>query len=754
MNIPKKTAPEAHTEAGIAPPEAPDDTDDPLITPPIYGQWHALSQRLLSDKEGNPLTNPDNWLHELNLDPRYRVPAGYGTQVIQAKQEDYMDAAWGQIGDVLEANRRIREAQLAQGVAWIWHERHLKPLAVAQPDKIFMLTAPIARRVVVQGSTIQHHLSGSILPPVLTSTGIRRTLRPGGRLMTRVNFNGQAKPTNLLTRISAGQVVAVPPKPIPDNLPSPEAIGEDLAKTELGDHPSWMLNVLRQYPWLVIAPLKLIPIVALVTLILFFTILIIPIGIAVIVGLVYLHRYLKHLEEELARAEAIFPSQQTPGAVDKLPKSPDFVLSTPDHPATVTPGKRDSAEAKRFKESLRDVNAVLEASQKIGVVPPLKRVNLSALTEATLRAIDPQMTVPKRTWGSLIIPERIWDQLVLSTPEEFVEAMAYPEFDIPMYCPLVDLSSELFLPNIQLIDQNSITLLKTNQKFIESYMVGLNHEFARELLWREYPTDQRGSYFRQFWDVTGYMDTDNLNNETLREKLRDIPPLHRWGKRSQLGDHDHREEDGAVEDEVVLVIRGELLKKYPTAVIYAHQAEWQRTADGSIDNTKERRLREPDDLPPPVPANPLKVLVKTPLYEAKVDPDIYFFGFDLTVEEVQGGTGENPDDSAGWFFVIKERPGEPRFGLDIDKQPQLNVWNDLAWGDVLPGNGGGFIPLHQTFTLVNPAGDPSLVEKVEQYKDDKNIIWNPNTNSAELAYILYQSPVLVAVHASEMLRRK
>ena len=32
-------------------------------------------------------------------------------------------------------------------------------------------------------------------------------------------------------------------------------------------------------------------------------------------------------------------------------------------------------------------------------------------------------------------------------------------------------------------------------------MVGLNHEFARELLWREYPTDQRGSYFRQFWDV-------------------------------------------------------------------------------------------------------------------------------------------------------------------------------------------------------------------------------------------------------------
>ncbi len=750
----EKTVPEAHADAGIEPPEDPDDTDDPLITPPIYGHWHALSNRLLSDKDGTPLPNPDNWLHELNLDPRYRVPAGFGTHVVQANQEEYMDGAWGQIGDVLEANRRIREAQLAKSVAWIWHERHLKPMAAVQPDKAFMFTAPLARRVIVQGSTVQHHLTGSVLPPVLASTTMRRTLRPGGRLMTRASFEGQANRANLLTRISAGQVVAVPPKPTPEGLPSPDAIGEELAKTELADRPSWLLDLLRRYPWLVKATLLLIPLVALVILLLFFTIIIIPIGLAIIVGLVYLYRYLSRVAGELERAESLLPTHQTPGAVDKLPKSPDFVLSDPEHPVTPTQGRRDSAEAKRFKESLRDANAVMDVSRKSGEVPPLKGVNLGVLTNASIAAIDPQITVPKRTWGSLFIPDRIWDSLVLPAPEEFVEAMAYPEFDIPMYCPLVTLSSDLFLPNIQLIDQNSITLLKTNQKFIESYMVGLNHEFARELLWREYPTDQRGSYFRQFWDVTGYMDTENLSAEALREKLRDIPPLHRWGKRSKLGEHDNRDEGGPAEDEVVLVIRGELLKKYPTAVIYAHQAEWRRNLDGTIDNTKERRLREPEDLPQPRPADPLKVLIKTPLYDARIDPDIYFFGFDLTVEEVQGGTGENPNDPAGWFFVIKERPGEPRFGLDIDKQPQLNVWNDLAWGDVLPGNGGGFVPLNQTFTLVNPSGDASLAEKVEQYKDDKNILWNPNTNAAELAYILYQSPVLVAVHASEMLRRK
>lgn len=45
----------------------------------------------------------------------------------------------------------------------------------------------------------------------------------------------------------------------------------------------------------------------------------------------------------------------------------------------------------------------------------------------------------------------------------------------------------------------------------KSYMVGLNHEFARELLWREYPTDQRGSYFR--------LDNEKLN-ETRVSSLR------------------------------------------------------------------------------------------------------------------------------------------------------------------------------------------------------------------------------------------
>jgi hypothetical protein len=35
--------------------------------------------------------------------------------------------------------------------------------------------------------------------------------------------------------------------------------------------------------------------------------------------------------------------------------------------------------------------------------------------------------------------------------------------------------------------------------------------------------------------------------------------------------------------------------------------------------------------------------------------------------------------------------------------------------------------------------------------EDEQAKWNPNTNAADLAYILYRVPVLVAVHASRML---
>src|SRR5204863_9352580 len=94
--------------------------------------------------------------------------------------------------------------------------------------------------------------------------------------------------------------------------------------------------------------------------------------------------------------------------------------------------------------------------------------------------------------------------------------------------------------------------------------------------------------------------------------------------------------------------------------------------DGKIDVTAERELV---DLSPGEEDSPPPEKIRKPLFEAKVDPDIYFFGFDLTAPEAKGGVTAAEDP--GWFFVIKERPGEPRFGLDEvvgDEVPRLINW--------------------------------------------------------------------------------
>jgi hypothetical protein len=445
----------------------------------------------------------------------------------------------------------------------------------------------------------------------------------------------------------------------------------------------------------------------------------------------------------IRRADALREQAQTPAAVAALPASPDFQIALPGSGTTPRRGQSDSPEATRFKQALVDAAELQQAARSVASEPAPSRLDVAAVAARVHAAIDPDRTVAERVRTSVSIPGRLTSPL----GDELVEVMAYPQIDTPMYRPLVDRSSELFLPRLNLIEQNSLTLLETNQRFIEAYMVGLNHEFARELLWREYPTDQRGSVFRQFWDPAGFLGS--ADDPALREKLRDIPPIHTWNRRSALGEHDQRAASGAAEGELVLVLRGDLLKRYPNAVIYAHRAVWARKADGSIDPSKERTLAAIDDQ-----STPPRDVVKTPLYEARVDPDIAFIGFDLTAAVALGGSGEQPGDDPGWFFVIKERPGEPRFGFDVSRDGALEVWNDLAWPDVLPT--GELVPVGAgaPAPALSAPSPQDEQEKLDQHAEDVHVQWGPGMTAADAAYVLFQAPVLVAVHAAEMLTRK
>jgi hypothetical protein len=729
----------ANAKAGIA--SAIENDPDPLVTAPLYARWVALTQRLLTERDGTPTPHDRNWVHNVNLDPRYRVAAGLGAEVVEKNAEEYMNDAWQQVGNVLQANAVIRRLQLATAVSSCWYDRQLTPLAAAQPESAFALTAPAQSKIMASPTTVTYTRATSLVPPALTSTEMRRVLRPQGRLMRLLPFDASVTPENLLARVNAGTVSAAPPISVPSGVMT---VDEVAAAAQPGGVPALVLAALARYPWL---PWVLI---ALGVVLLVVLALVLPLGIGlalgvpIIVALALLARLLLRWETKDAPALALRESAQTPTAIGRFPDNPTFTISVPGAGHATPTGATDSPTAARLKDALGDSFALLGASATVGSRAAPTALNLSALTSTVVEALDPTVTIPRRGFSTLQIPDWIREDL----SADYGEVMAYPKIDLPMYEPLKAISIELFLPNINLIPQNSVTLVETNQKFIESYMIGLNYEFGRKLLWREYPTDQRGSYFRQFWDVRSVINSEGLSENELKEKLYDIPPLNDWPQASVLGEHNNRQSAGEHGEQAVLVIRGELLKKFPTAVIYAQRAEWEHEDGKTPDLSEPRKLVQLT--PAEEEGTPSPETLRVPLYEAKADPDIYFFGFDLTIAEAKGGSGDPPDP--GWFFVIKQRPGEPRFGLELTREGPLEVVEELTWEEALPGGKPGqFLSATSLapVTLTAPAA-PAPENKQPQYEEDEKAD-AAEVSSARWAYLLFRAPVMIAIHADQML---
>ena len=111
----------------------------------------------------------------------------------------------------------------------------------------------------------------------------------------------------------------------------------------------------------------------------------------------------------------------------------------------------------------------------------------------------------------------------------------------------------------------------------------------------------------------------------------------------------------------MLLIRGELLRRYPNTVIYAVPAIKK---DGKLTLAPKS-----DD-------------ERHPLFRGTLKPDVTFLGFTLTDAEA---LGEPPHKPEGFFFVIQQQPTEPRFGMDeakFDKPeppPKPATWSDLSW---------------------------------------------------------------------------
>ncbi len=383
----------------------------------------------------------------------------------------------------------------------------------------------------------------------------------------------------------------------------------------------------------------------------------------------------------------------------------------------------DSVEAKNFR------TAAVALNRRLTVKAPVRTSTAFDFANALAKishAVDPKVAFPRQL-ASLVYFSFNRDWLLQA--EHLVPAMAYPDFEDPMYEKLRDISPELLLPNLNLIPPNTISLLVSNPGFIESYMVGLNHEFGKELLWREYPTDTRGTYSRQLWDVNAIITTrSTLTNEKLVESWKDITPLDTWGTLTSLGTHNRQHG----KKNLVLVVRGELLKKYPNTIIYAQKAHiYKDPTTGGPNGTQEPVIIDVQT------EADMHGEIKFPMFKADIDPDYKFFGFDLTREDARGAASPTKEsDDWGYYFVIQQIPGEPRFGMDIAFDPDGPVvrWDDLAWNKY-----------DASKKFIEAAVKPSIALA----GGDSLSQWG--TDSASMAYILFQKPVMVAIHAKEML---
>jgi hypothetical protein len=201
-----------------------------------------------------------------------------------------------------------------------------------------------------------------------------------------------------------------------------------------------------------------------------------------------------------------------------------------------------------------------------------------------------------------------------SDPRPLRRIMEHPRFGMPIAAELLARWPEWAVPGISSFPPNSATLLETNSPFVEAAMVGLNQEFNRELLWREFPTDQRGTAFARFWPS----EVDNP----------DVDEIARWAPDAALGEHD---ETGG-QDPLVLLVRGEVLRRFPGTVVLAAKST-------------------PDGLLPKEGSNDWR----TPTFLLAVDEQTTLFGFDLTEAKAHEGK---------WLFVLREPMRGTQFGSE------------------------------------------------------------------------------------------
>ncbi len=573
-------------------------SDPKALAPPIYGSWHGRRHRVT--------TGDTDWVDRLNTQIHLRAVAGLGAEVVRRDQEDLMAEAWRQIGDVMEAARRLCAAQFGYLASSRLFERSVGRLS---PEALLFMTRPVHAKLRNAGiTTLAQQLEATNLRGVTKSARLRSMLRPNSVAERYLRPGLEDAPrdplSNVVRTVAAAETITRPfEKEIVDPALAAVAAEEPPPAGGAGAGP--------------------------------------------IAG--------------VGGGTFTTPIDGGGGAGGGFGPGPEDIIA-----------------------ELGLIGTQPGATQPVDEFGPL---DIGDIQNEILGALEPAVTIPNRI-NALIAG------IEIPSPQALCDAvMPAPEFTTPMYEPLREMSVSYLMPGIGDVPANTVSLLQTNPEFIEAYMAGLNFEMAAELLWRGYPTEMRATFFKHFWETGGQgPDVSDLAgwNEPLGENIVGGPPP------------------------LVLLIRGDILRRYPGILIYARQAE---QVAGQYNLAGDAVL---------------------PVFRADLTPDTVAIGFELSEQAVRGDAA-NPD---GYFFILEERERNVRLGFDEPEGdlPGGSGWNEVTWDDVTPASYAGAEPWAGPVDLSLQTHRPNLPTDPE---------WGGA--AAGMAQLLYQQPFRIALHARRLL---
>lgn len=203
------------------------------------------------------------------------------------------------------------------------------------------------------------------------------------------------------------------------------------------------------------------------------------------------------------------------------------------------------------------------------------------------------------------------------------------------------------------IPPDSAGLLAVNAGFVESLLVGANHELARELLWRGVPLDRTATLLTRFFE------------SKVSSAPRDMSPVAEWSPSDALGAH------VSFGERVVLLLRSRLVTHLSETAIFLARAEM----DGPFRRPGAAQL--------------------LPVFRGHAGLDTAYFGFEVDPGDLRA--------DPGWYIVIQELAGAAKFGFDEDGPAAPATWNDVAWPAV--GVASGYVAASRTTPApAHPAG--------------------------------------------------